>query len=214
MSTDLDTRPEGPADRPADRLPEVAGVPTPSGGDDATAVSAAKTPWGTPGVGVLGMLLALVVVALGLVGIRDFVVLQGWTGGTAWLPQLADRFHRTFPDAGVVFWGVVALVLGIVLLGFAFGRRPRPAHRLAGEVPMWLGSRDVARLATHAARGVDGVTDVSSSAGRRTLTVTITTTAGGRDDAIDGAVTRAVLDRLSPLARPPRVEVQAKGADQ
>lgn len=175
-----------------------------------TSVGAAKTPWGTPGVGVLGVILALLVIALGGVGIRDFLVYRSWVSGSPWLAGLANQLHSTRADGGVVFWGVVAAVIGIVLLGFGFGRRPRPGYRLSGEVPLYLTPRDVARIASGAARDIDGVLQARSRATRRKLEVTVTTTAGGANPEIDDLVNRTVLEHVAALDRPPRVTVTAR----
>lgn len=172
-----------------------------------TAVPAARAPLGTPAVAVLGPLFALGVVALGVAGVHDGLGYAGVLGGRPWLARLSDHLGVTSPDRGVVAWGVVAALVGLVLLSFALGRRPRPPHRVTGPVPLFLTDRDVALLASTAAHDVDGVLTVAASATRRSVVLRLTTTANGPDQTIDDAVTSAVTARLAPIREPPRVRV-------
>jgi len=203
--SDTATRPG--TDRP--RVPRPQGVGDHQQGTRPTAVPAARQPLGTPGVALLGPLLALAVVALGVAGVHDGLGYAGALGGRPWLAQLSDHLGVTSPDRGVVAWGVVAALVGLVLLSFALGRRPRPPHQVSGPVPLFLTDRDVALLASTAARDVDGVLKVGARATRRSVALRVTTTANGPDPTIDDAVAAAVTARLAPLQQPPRVRVTA-----
>lgn len=189
-------------------------LPDPAAGREPTSVQAAKTPVGTPGVGLLGILFALITVGLGVVMIRDAVVYAGWTSGTPWLQGLANRLGNTHADSGVLAWSIVVAVVGLVVLAFALGRRPRPPYRLTGEVPMFLTARDVGRIAGAAAESVGGVLDAKARAGRRKVRVAITTTAHSPNSGIDGTVAQEVDRRLSVLTRPPRVTIDVEGGEQ
>ena len=193
---------------------QPAGLPDPAAGREPTSLQAAKTPVGTPAVGVLGIVFALITVALGVVMVRDAVVYAGWSSGTPWLQGLADRLGNTHADSGVLAWSIVVAIVGLVILGFALGRRPRPPYQLAGDVPMFLTARDVGRVARAAAESVGGVLGAKARAGRRQVRVVITTTAHGPHSGIDEAVVREVDRRLSVLTRPPRVTIDVEGGEQ
>lgn len=131
-----------------------------------TAVPAALAPLDTPAVALLGPLFALAVVALGVAGVHDGLGCAGVLGGRPWLARLSDHLGVTTPDRGVVTWGVVAALVGLVLVSYALGRRPRPSHQVSGPVPLFLADRDVALLASSAARDVDGVLATSTGCSR------------------------------------------------
>lgn len=205
--SDTTTRPG--TDRP--RVPEQQEAGDRPQGTRPTAVPAARPPLGTPGVALLGPLLALVVIALGVAGVHDGLGYAGALAGRPWLARLSDHLGVTSPDRGVVAWGIVSALLGLVLLSIALGRRPRPAHQVSGPIPLFLTDRDVALLASTAARDVDGVIEVGARATGRWVTLHVTSTANGPDPTIDDAVTAAVTGGLAPLQRPPRVRVAVKG---
>jgi len=190
---------------------QPAGLPDPAAGSEPTRLQPAKTPVGTPTVGLLGLLFALITIAMGVVMVRDGLVYAGWVSGLPWIQGVADRLGPTHNDSGVLAWGIVVAIVGLVLLLFAFGRRPRPPYQLAGTVPMFLTARDVGRVVSTAAESVDGVLGAKAKAGRRRVRVALTTTAHGPNDGIDSVVAQEIGRRLDALAKPPRVTIDVEG---
>lgn len=162
---------------------------------------------GSGPVGVLGPVLAVLLLALGLLLLRDALVAAGALSGAPWLGAAVDGAKGFAPAWWLVPAGIVLALLGLWLLLTAVRRRSRRTLPLTSRTGIFLHTRDVARLASGAAGDVDGVLDVSSAATRRKVTVTVQGTA---DAGLTESVTAAVTDRLSALQSPPRVAVTVR----
>lgn len=169
---------------------------------------AVDAPSGAPPAAATGVAIALVVVALGVVAVRDALVALGWVPGPSWLEPVAglvaDGVGR---DAWVLLVAVLVALLGAWLVRRALGRRPRTAVSLGDGTNAWLEPRDVARVADLAASDVDGVVTVRSRAARRSVALKVTVV----DTAAEGArsaVQDAVRDALEGLDPAPRVSVK------
>jgi hypothetical protein len=105
--------------------------------------------------------------------------------------------------------GVIAVLLGAVLVLVAVAPRRRTTRALSARTSVVIGHRDLGRLAAAVSRTVPGVTDAHVTATRRTVTVTAHTT--GQDAAtVKGAITAAVGDALGVLSRPPKIVVRTR----
>ncbi|MBO3086171.1 DUF6286 domain-containing protein [Cellulomonas fengjieae] len=155
----------------------------------------------------VSIVLAVALVALGVLVLRDALVLAGRVSGDLWLPPLVDRADGVTPTTAVVVVGVVAALLGLWLVAVALGRRVRTRLDVRSSTGTTLSLRDAARLAASAAEDVDRVLSARASATRRSVTVTVTTLPG--DDVAD-AVRAAVTERLAPLAQPLSVKVAGR----
>ncbi|MEJ5914685.1 DUF6286 domain-containing protein [Pseudokineococcus sp. 1T1Z-3] len=163
---------------------------------------------GSGQVPLVGILLALLVLALGVVLVRDALVTLGALGGQPWFAQLVDVVAGTTPATWMVAVGVALALLGIALVAVAFRRRTRTEVRLRARTAVTTEPRDLARLSSSVARDVDGVLGARTSASRRSVVVRISTTGdAGTSDAVKNAVTQ----RLSVLERTPTVRVRVEG---
>ena len=79
---------------------------------------------------------------------------------------------------------------------------------MASGAGLYLHDRDVAVLASAAARDVDGVLDARTTATARTVTVDVRTTG---DPATSERVRSGVTELLQLLASPPTVKVRVRG---
>jgi len=171
--------------------------------------TAGRTPTATPGAAPWAVLLALVVLALGVVGIRDALVAAGAFGGSSWTKNTANAIDGLTARTWMIPAGIGLAVLGLWWLLAALKPRKRTEISLSGTPGAWMRPADLARLVQPTVDNVEGVVSASTSATRRTVTVKATTTA--RDPAqVRTAVTDAVGDRLSALRRAPRVKVKAR----
>lgn len=163
-------------------------------------------------VPVVGVLLALCLLALAVALVQHGLVALGIIGGPAWPQVLVEGVRGTAPATWMVPVGVLLALVGLWLaLGVALGRRTRSEVRLRSRTAVSLEPRDVARLASSAARDVDGVLGARSSADRRKLVVRVQTTG---EASTAGAVQRAVADRLRAVERQPAVRVRVEGGDR
>jgi hypothetical protein len=103
--------------------------------------------------------------------------------------------------------GVVAILVGLVLLAVALRPRPRTALRVQARTGIFIGPKSIARLAVGAAERVNGVDTAQAVATRKRVTVTIRTWSETPDE-LQEAVAQAVRNRLSRLAAPPPVRVE------
>jgi hypothetical protein len=172
-----------------------------------TPMRAATQKSGSGPIGVLGPVLAVLLLALGLVLLRDALVAAGALTGTPWLTTAVDGVKGFAPAWWLIPAGIVVGLLGLCLVLTALRPRSRKTLPLTSRTGVFLHTRDVARLASGAAGDVDGVLDASSAATRKKVTVTVHGTA---EADLRDAVTTAVTDRLSALQSPPRVAVTVR----
>lgn len=183
--------------------PHAAGQPRPLG--------AAKAPVGSGRVSTIGVVLALLVTGLGVVGVQTALVSAGLLHGNSWLESGVQTVDGLTPSPWLLPLGVALVLLGLWLLLGAVLPRRRTAVALQADTGVFLRSRDLARLAVAAADEVDGVSDAHASASRSAVTVRVTTTGGG---SVGGAVEHAVTERLQPLQRAVRVRVSTKEGNE
>lgn len=181
-----------------------------SGGDTGSGqatMRAASQKSGSGPIGAVGPVLAVLLLAVGALLLREALVAAGAFTGSQWLPAAANGLKGFAPIWWLIPAGIVVAVIGLWLVVTALRPRSRRTLPLTSQTGIFLHTRDIARLASGAARDVDGVLDVSSTATRRTVDVRVQ---GTGDAALQDAVTAAVTDRLSPLASPPRVAVTVR----
>ena len=156
-------------------------------------------------VGFVGLLLSVAFIALGALAVYDGMALQGWVRTKPLLTPLFSGQEALLPGTTAVVAGVVAAILGLLLLWVAL----RPARRRGGELEagtqVWLTWADIARLAASVAEQQDGVLTARASASSRRVQVVARTTTG----EVEPALGEAVAEALSGLRLPPRVAVRA-----
>ncbi|GIG23667.1 hypothetical protein Cch01nite_43910 [Cellulomonas chitinilytica] len=148
--------------------------------------------------------LALLVVALGVLVVREALVAGEVVDGEPWIPPVVDSADGIAPSAAVTAVGIVVALLGLWLVVIALGRRVRTRLPVTSSAGTTIGIGDVARLAASAADDVDAVLSARAAASRKSVTVTVTTLDG--DDVAD-AVRAAVTERLAPLTTPLSIRV-------
>ncbi len=190
-----------PTTEPATGAPVAGNRPAP--------MAAAKPPVGIGPLPFIGAVLALVVVALGVVGIRDSLVPLGAVEGEPWIDSVAGTVDGWQPQLWLVPLGIASVLLGLWLLLAALRPRPRTGIAVRAETGVFLRTGDVERLAARAASDVDGVLSARSSASRRKVDVRVRVTGGS---ATGDRVRTAVQDALQPLEIMPTVQVKTAGA--
>lgn len=163
-------------------------------------------------VPVVGVLLSLCLLALSVALVQHALVALGAIGGPAWPEVLVEGVRGTAPATWMAPVGVALALLGLwLLLRVALGRRTRHEIRLRSSTAVTTEPRDVARLASIAAREVDGVLGATSTADRRRVVVRVATTG---DAQVSSAVEQAVSQRLAVLERTPAVRVRVQEGDR
>ena len=201
----MSTAAPGPVTAPMARV----APPTPT--SDTAALPAPKQPVSPGTITAVGVVLALLVVALGVVGLHDALVAADAVDGSSWSAAAVSAVDGTRRGLWLVPAGVLAVLVGLWLLLTALRPRPRTAIALRADTGVVLRPRDVAALARSTAGDVDGVTSATASAQRRRVSVAVVATS---DDGVREAVAAAVAARFAALSTTPsiRVSVKTEGA--
>lgn len=170
---------------------------------------AGKLPVGNGPVGWIGVVLAVVVTALGVLGIIEALIGAGVIGGRSWIAEAASSSGGLRPARWLVPAGAALILLGLWLLVAALRRRPRRVVALTSATGVYLRTADLARLAEASARRTDGVIDAHAGASRRTISVSVTTTTSQTTD-LGTRVEQAVAHRLQAVAKPPRIRTRVR----
>lgn len=181
---------------------------------DTQAVAAAKPPVGVGASPLVAQLLALALVGLGVVGVQDLLARTGAISQGPWVDSTLQSLDGlTSGSPWVLVGGIVAMVLGLLLLPIVFRRRPRKTLELRAETGVRLRTQDLPRLVRSSLESVDGVTDVQVSATRRTVKVTAATVV--RDERRQQVVTdlgEQLAPTLEALEKAPRTRIKLKEA--
>lgn len=184
--------------------------------DPADALSPAKPAVGTGASPLVAQLFALALVALGAVGVQEALVRWGWISSPSWTSAVLDALDGVEGSSALVLVvGVVAIVLGLLLLAVALRRRPRRGVQVGATTNVDLRTRDVESMARVLLDGPGAVTDARVRASRRRVVVKAVS---GADDDQLGAVRDDVRERLRPLLaaleHTPRLKVSVKRRSQ
>jgi hypothetical protein len=170
---------------------------------------AGRTPTRAPAVSRWAILLAVLVLAAGVVGIRDALLATGALHGSSYTRTAASYLDGLTAQGWMLPAGIAATLLGLWVLLGALRPRRRTQVRVEGTPGAWMRPADVAKLAHDAADTIDGVVTATATATRRTVTVRVATTAQDGTPTAD-AVTAALHHRLRTLQPPPRVKVTTR----
>lgn len=160
----------------------------------------AIVPRARPAATGLGVLVALLWVALAVVAIRELTVGQGWATGESWLPAALDALQGRTADVATAALGGLVALLGLVVLCLAL--KPGRATHLAttDDHDVWLSRGALAALAHGVVDRQAGVVSVDArSTRRRRVTVRVV----ARDDraGVEQRVRTALAARVEPLTR-------------
>lgn len=183
----------------------------------ATTPRPAAVPVGAAGASYVAAFLALLVVAVGALAVRDAAVAAGWLGGIRWIPIVGDvggdAVHGLVPAGWMLPAGVAVAAVGIALVVTALAPRRKTATALVADTTVYLARSDVARVASAAAQQVPGVVAATTKASQRKVTVRCHST-GAADQEFRQSVVDAVKTELDLLRRTPRVVVRIHTKEQ
>lgn len=185
------------------------GSTTPATTPGSVQLRSGRTPTSTPAASRWAVLLAVGVLAAGVVGIRDALVAAGVLDGALWTRTAAEHIDGLSAQTWMLPAGIVAALLGLWVLWGALRPRKPTEIQVDGTPGAWMRPTDVAKLARDAADQVDGVVTATATATRKKVTVRVSTTAQ-QGTATSDAVTVAVQNRLRTLHSPPRVKVTTR----
>lgn len=154
---------------------------------------------------VLGVVIALLLIALSVVAIRDLAVAQGWAAGDLWLPTLVDSLDGLGSSIGLAVAGGALALVGLALLLAALKPGSRTHVRATRGGDLWLTPAAVASLAVSSVDRTRGVVSAQASrVTRRGATVQVIT--HGADDTEARTAADNGVGSLTPM----RISVQTK----
>ena len=169
---------------------------------------AARPPVGAPASALPSVLVSLVLVGVGVVGVRDALVTTGAIAGTPWMRTTADAVSGAVPTVAVLLAGVVGVLVGLWFVSTALRPRPRRGLAVDAASDVWVAPRDAARLTTAAVARVGGVTGTRVRASRSVVAVTVTGQTGESD--LSTPARDAAAAGLAGLTQPPRIRLRNK----
>lgn len=171
----------------------------------------ARPPVGVGASPLIAQLLALLVVATGVVGVQEAVSRVGLVGGPSWVSSTASALDGLSPPPWLLPAAVVLVVVGLLLLAVALKRRPRKSLTLQAQTGVYLRTGDLAKLVSERLDGLDAASDTAVRVSRRTIQVTVVSIAPQDHNQ---TATSEVHERLAPclaaIESPPRVKVSIK----
>ena len=167
-----------------------------------------RAPVATAAARHLAVPLALVLLATGLIALREASVVLGWLPDASWLTEGLTAAEGLHSEWWMVPIGCVVALGGLWLVFTALRPRSKTAVAVDTASAVWMRPRDIARLASYAAGSVPGVEVLTSEATRRKVTLYVGLTAVQTVDGAKGAITAAVGSATEILRPPPQIRVR------
>lgn len=167
----------------------------------------APVPHRAPSAGYLGIVLAVLVLALGAFVLYEGIVQTGWVDdGTPVLTEIVTgpAVIGAHPTTAAV--GALLALLGLWALWTALRPSPQSGLAVGGATGTWMTYQDLEKIAVGTAEDCDGVLSARAHAGRRRLDIRARTTTGDVRDAVRSTIE----ERLSGMAAPLRVVVRVE----
>lgn len=164
-----------------------------------------RRPADTPAAAVVAVLIAIGLIAIGIIAGREFLIRRNVIHTRPWIRDLFEWLSRMQWHTWLLAVGFGGVLVGLLLLAIAAKPRTRRHIGTRGTPALWLRPTDIARAATAAALRVDGVTHAHSIARKRTVEIHMV--AERDSDGIAGAVAAEATVALAELAHPPRIKV-------
>lgn len=179
---------------------------------DSPAAGQGREPRAQPVARHVAFLVGLVLLAVSVVCAREL-----WLRNDAdvdwesWIDPLVLTIGSATYQPWMLPVGILAVVLGGVLMWIGVRPRTRTHRRLASSVPLWTRPSDIARLTSAQALRVPGALSARSQVSGRTATVTVT--GSGEVTALAEEVEAAVSPLLEALGLPLtlRVRIEKQG---
>lgn len=175
----------------------------------ASQLEPAKPPVAAPAATGVTIVLALVLIALGVIAVRDVLLWTGAIAGTPWIINALNYFDGLTAQTWMLPAGIAVAILGLFVV-FAAVKPRRRTHQPLSAPDTWITTRDLSRAARGAVQTLTGVATTTARGSARKITLVITPLAGYETTALTDAAHVAVTEALAPLARPPRVRIRIK----
>lgn len=178
------------------------------GAESAARPPAGSPPSALPAAAPAGVFLALLLLGLGVVALRDTAVALQWLHGTPWIDAVIHRIDGLYFAWWLIPAGLAALAVGVALVICAVRPRRHTVLAVNAASSVWISPWELAAVGTYAANSVPGVFGARTAATRRTLTVWARVADSETADAKVGDVEAAVHAATGIVSSPPKVTVR------
>jgi hypothetical protein len=179
--------------------------------DERTKPASGQAPVAAPAAGYIGTFIALIMLSVGVVALRDSAVSAGWFEGRLWISAVIEWIDGLTFQWWMIPVGIAAIIIGLWWVYAALRPRRRTAVAVDAHTSVWISTADLARIASHTAETMPGVLDARSSARPRKVKITADVTVEDADKAIKAAIGDAVRDSLTGfLTSPPKIVVRTR----
>lgn len=158
-----------------------------------------------------GLLVALLLVALGVAGIYDALVQGDVVDGRRLVEPLLEWLDGLEPQEWMVPAGIVVALAGLALVLAALWPRPRRSLPVTARTGVFATRGVIEELTVDSAAGHGGVLDASARARSRAVQVRVDTD-GEPETPVE--VRQSVSERLGRLTSTPKVRVGARRKDE
>lgn len=166
----------------------------------------APAPTGNPAAAPMTILLALGLLALAAVTVRDLLVATGAIGGNGWVATAFRQVARLQWHDWMLSAAIAAVVVGLALLFASAKPRPRTHLGLTSPAEVWLRPTDLARLCSGRARTVSGVRSATTAVSRKRAVVSVTVDAPAPAD-LEKQLRAAIGGGLAALVHQPELRI-------
>ena len=188
-------------------------VPDTSPANSAARPPAGRPPSALPAAAPAGLFLALVLLGLGLVALRDTAVALQWLPGTPWIDTVVHGIDGLQFTSTMIPAGIAALLLGVALVICALRPARQTVLAVNANSSVWISPWELAAVTSYAANSVPGVFAARTAATRRGVTVSARVTDATTADTTATDVEAAVRAATGIVDNPPKVTVHIrKGA--
>lgn len=175
-----------------------------------TPMVSARQPVAAPAATGVAVVLAVVLIGVGVVAVRDVLVSVGVITGAPWIVSVLNRLDGLTAQGWMLPAGVAVTVLGVLLVFTAVKPRRR-SHLPLSASDTWITARDITRLTQSSVQALTGVAAATvGGSERRKLKLAVIALAGYDSSAVQAAAHAAATEVVAELARPPRVRVRIK----
>lgn len=158
-----------------------------------------------PAAALTSGVIAVLLIGVAVVAVRDLTVAQGWEKGATWTGSLVDRLDGLTASGAVLAVGIVLIVVGLWWVVLAVTPASRSHHLTQLDADVWISSNALAAVAVNAAESTTGVAVAEAKVRRKRIVVAVQSD----QDDIAPAVENAVTTRLTGLSsRPVKVTTE------
>ncbi len=179
-------------------------------------MSAQNPPKAAPVAAFTAVIIALLFIALAVVGVHDLAVTQKWASGTSWSRTVIDGTNGATRADWVIPLAVLALLIGLFLL-FVSLRPRRSTHQHVPDeddsIDVWIAPSALTKMVKNAAEDAPGVLSAHPKMSTRRVRVSVGTIPGADRGQVVDTVQTLVSERIGALSdRPIKVHTREVGA--